>query len=81
MLVFAGTVHAKKPTRGASSTSAVGVVGRRGKRKRPPVEEDDEDDDGFIEGGEDVMVEGRESYINGLLKQLIKVPRSRLHTL
>ena len=54
------------------------MAGRRGKRKRPPVEEDEDgDDDAFMEGGESggraMVVEGRERYVNGLLKQLIKV--------
>ena len=56
----------------------MGMAGRRGKRKRPPVEEDEDgDDDAFMEGGESggraMVVEGRERYVNGLLKQLIKV--------
>ena len=73
-----GLSRARKSTRPGSSTSGVGVSGRRGKRKRPPVEEDDDgDDDAFMEDGESgeraVMVEGRERYVNGLLKQLIKV--------
>ena len=66
----------------------MGVAGRRGKRKRPhPVEEEDEvgDDDAFMEGSgssgerggrEAMVVEGRERYVNGLLKQLIKVSAS-----
>ena len=78
---FAGISHTRKPTRPSSSTSSVGVVGRRGKRKRPPVDEDEDedgDDDAFMEGGGEsveraMMVEGRERYVNGLLKQLIKV--------
>lgn len=77
---FAGISHARKPSaRPGSSTSSVGVAGRRGKRKRPPVDEDEDgDDDAFMEGegesGERAMVvEGRERYVNGLLKQLIKV--------
>ena len=52
------------------------MASRRGKRKRPLVEEEeeeDDDDDAFGEGGEVVMEGGRESYVNGLLKQLIKV--------
>ena len=56
----------------------MGVAGRRGKRKRPPVQEDDEDDNVLMEengDGEGAMVEGREGYVNGLLKQLIKVLR------
>ena len=54
------------------------MAGRRGKRKRPPVQEDDEDDNVLMEengDGEGAMVEGREGYVNGLLKQLIKVLR------
>ena len=52
------------------------MASRRGKRKRPPVEEDEEDGESFMEsseGGDGVMVEGREEFVNGLLKQLIKV--------
>ena len=55
------------------------MAGKRGKRKRPPVQEDDEDDNVLMEengDGEGAMVEGREGYVNGLLKQLIKVLRN-----
>ena len=76
-LAHVGISHSRKPTRPSSSTSGVGVAGRRGKRKRPPVEEDEDgDDDAFVEGSGGrgmVLVEGRERYINSLLKQLIKV--------
>ena len=78
-LVLTGLSHSRKPTHPSSSTSGVGVASRRGKRKRPPVEEDEDgDDDAFMEGGGEsggraVVVEGRERYVNGLLKQLIKV--------
>ena len=69
--------HGKKSSKPTSSTSGGGVAGRRGKRKRPPVEEDEEEDgESFMEGsegGDRVMVEGREEFVNGLLKQLIKV--------
>ena len=82
-----GVSHSRKSTRPSSSTSGVGVAGRRGKRKRPhPMEEEDEDgdDDAFMEGSgggerggrEAMVVEGRERYVNGLLKQLIKVSAS-----
>ena len=78
--MLTGLSHSRKPTQSTSSTSSVGVAGRRGKRKRPPVEEDEDgDDDAFMEGGDGerggrpVVIEGRERYVNGLLKQLIKV--------
>ena len=78
--MLTGLSHSRKPTHPSSSTSGVGVAGRRGKRKRPPVEEDEDgDDDAFMEGaggereGRTAVMEGRERYVNGLLKQLIKV--------
>ena len=72
--MITGVTRTKKSARAESSTSGVGVAGRRGKRKRPLVEEDEEDDDEtFTERSDGLMVEGREGYVNGLLKQLIKV--------